>query len=103
MGGKIKWKKSANKLSKWFNSQDGLHQEIKRLLKAIRAQEILKEKLEAAALEEKTAGDILFKNLESVSRDELLILVEHYPDVEKFIDYLVEEPKKTSENGEVTK
>lgn len=80
-----------------------LHQEIKRLLKAIRAQEILKEKMEAAAIEEKAAYDIVVKNLESVSRDELLILVEHYPDVEKFIDYLVEEPKKTSENGEVTK
>jgi hypothetical protein len=76
---------------------ENLHRHIKRFLKSIRTQQILKQKLEAATEEEKVAGDILFKNLESVSDDELLILAANYPDVKHFIDFLVEGRKETSE------
>jgi len=81
-----------------------LHQGVKRLLKAIRTEQSLTQRLEEAAKEKALASDFIGKNLMLLSDDELKTLARNYPDVEKFIDILIEGRSETvSENFEAQK
>ena len=83
---------------------ESLHRSIKRLLRAIHAEYLLSQKLEAAAQEKEVAGDFVFKSLAPLADTELLILAKNYPDCEKFIGLLLDSRKETiSENNEVSK
>ena len=81
-----------------------LHQGVKRLLKAIRTEQSLTQRLEEAAKEKALASDFIGKNLMLLSDDELKTLARNYPDVEKFIDILIEgRSEMVSENFEAQK
>ena len=83
---------------------ESLHRKIKRFLKAIKAEYLLTKKLNEAAHEKETAGDLMCKDLMPLSGDELRLLAENYPDIEKFIGILIEGRKETvSENGRANK
>ena len=83
---------------------ESLHQSIRRLLKAGRAEELLTQKLEEAKKEKDLAGDYLFKNLTPLNPDELRTLKKNYPGDSRFIDTWIKSLSKTgSENGESNK
>ena len=81
-----------------------LHEGIHRLTKAVRAEQSLTQRLEEAKKERGLAGDFIAEKLMPLSDDELKILKANFPDVAKFIDYMLEsQPETVSENGEADK
>jgi hypothetical protein len=83
---------------------ESLHRGIKRLFKAARAEKLLTEKLEAAAKEKEEASDFIREKLVPLSDEELSILGKNFPDVERFVNTLIESRKETvSENTEGAK
>jgi hypothetical protein len=74
-----------------------LHRGVKRLLKAIHAEYLLTQKLDAAVKEKEAAIEFVGKNLVPLSDAELLILAKNYPDIERFIGHMLESRKETSE------
>ena len=81
-----------------------LHRGIKRLLKAIRTEYSLTQKLEEAKKEKEIASEFIGTKITPLSDDELQIMARNYPDIEKFIGILIEGRKETvSENGQANK
>jgi hypothetical protein len=82
---------------------ESLHRGIKRLLKAIRAEYSLTQKLEEAKKEKEIASEFIGTKITALSDGELQILARNYPDIEKFIGIILEGRKETvSENSEAT-
>jgi hypothetical protein len=80
-----------------------LHRGVKRLLKAIRAEYSLTQKLEEAKKEKEIASEFIGTKITALSDGELQILARNYPDIEKFIGIILEGRKETvSENSEAT-
>jgi hypothetical protein len=78
-----------------------LHRGIKRFLKAIRTEHLLTQRLQEATKEKELASEFIGTNLIPLSDEELSTLKLNFPDVEKFIDTVLES-RKVSENSGVS-